>query len=263
MCWSCGKKGHYRDQCRQDTRGSSNVVEPYLEEHDGAWAIAELSDDEDDFFNLWTKPVVSLNDGGDFDSPVYHFPPAAWLSDNEDEANEPPGRIFERAVDLFALDTPLGEPHIEKAWMRVNAELCNATNEVARGAGNVVSQRTDTTEHEDTQDLPLDEPLLTMSTDIMMSPDVAHVVLGPDKSLLMGETSPDMARGMPECFEMDRIEVVGMMEWWEMWNERDKSLIRSKGECEGEVVGGTCTTHASACGQHDELKDELTHLVYP
>ena len=48
-----------------------------------------------------------------------------------------------------------------------------------------------------------------------------------------------------------------------MWNEQDELLIRSKGECEGEVVGGTHMTPASARGQRDGLDDELTHLVDP
>ena len=91
-------------------------------------------------------------------------------------------------------------------------KLHDMTKEVVQGAGNVVSQWTDTMEREDVQDLPLDEPLLTMSADIVTSPNIAHVVLGPDKSLSMGETSPDVAQGAPEHFETDRTEVVGMME---------------------------------------------------
>jgi len=55
-------------------------------------AIAELSDSEDNFLDLWTRPSISFNGGN----------PAIWLSDDEDEANKAPGRIFELAVDWFA-----------------------------------------------------------------------------------------------------------------------------------------------------------------
>ena len=143
-------------------------------------------------------------------------------------------------------------------------ESHDATSEVARDAGDVVSQQTNTTEHEDAQDLPLGNPdgdqLLRMSA---MSPDVAHAALGPDKLLSMGEVSLDVACSTLERFEMDWIEAVAMMEQWEMQNERDESLICSEGECEGEIVGGTCVTPASARSQHDGLDDELTHLVDP
>ena len=104
--------------------GSSNIVKPYLEECNGAWAIAELSDDEDNFFDLWTRPIVSLNDRGVFDSPVDRFP-AVWLSDDEDEADESLGRIFELAIDWFAFDMPLGKPCVEEAWLPVDLESHN------------------------------------------------------------------------------------------------------------------------------------------
>jgi len=48
-CWNCGERGHHQNECPKE-RGSTNVVELYLEECDGAWAAAELSDSEDDFF---------------------------------------------------------------------------------------------------------------------------------------------------------------------------------------------------------------------
>jgi len=95
-----------------------------------------------------------------------------------------------------------------------------------------------------------------------MSPNVAHAALGPDKSLSMGEVSLDMACSVPDHFEE--------YQWRQkaQWTSRRCGRARQvadmfRGECEGEVVGGTCTTHASACGQHDELEDKLTHLVYP
>jgi len=79
----------------------------------------------------------------------------------------------------------------------------------------------------------------------------------------MGEVSLDVAHGAPDHFEIDQGEAMSVMDRQKVRNERVKSLRRSEGESEGEVVGGTCTTPASACGQHDELEDELTHLVYP
>jgi len=78
---------------------------------------------------MWTKPVVSLNDGGDFDSPVDHFP-AVWLSNDEDKAGKAPGKIFELAVDWFAFGALLGKPCIEKAWIPVDFESHDAMNKV-------------------------------------------------------------------------------------------------------------------------------------
>jgi len=262
-CWNCREKGHHQNECLKERRGSTNVVEPYLEECDGTWAVAELSNSEDYFLDLWTRPDISFNDGGDVNSPVYHFHHAVWLSNNEDEADEALGWIFELAVDWFAFDMPLGKPCVEKAWFPVDLELHNTMRVVARGAVNIVSQWTNIMEHKATQDLPMDEPLLTMSADIVMSPDIVHAALGPDQLLSMGKVSLDMAHGVLDCFEMDQVKVEGIMDQQEMRNEQAESLTHSKGESNGEVVDGMCMTPASACSQHDKLKDELTHLVYP
>jgi len=97
---------------------------------------------------------------------------------------------------------------------------------------------------------------------IMVPPEVAHAALGPDKLLSMGKVSVDAARGMPDRFKMDRVEVVDMTERREIWNERVESLTHSEGENDGEIVDGMHATCAHARGQHDELEAELTHLVY-
>jgi len=74
-------------------------------------------------------------------------------------------------------------------------------------------------EHKGTQDLPMDEPLLTVSTDIVMSPDIVHAALGPDELLSMGKASLDEACGAPDHFEENLVEEEGMM---------DQQMMRNK-----------------------------------
>ena len=62
---------------------------------------------------------------------------------------------------------------------------------------------------------------------------------------------------------MGLIEMVGMAELQEMRGKQDKLLMCPKGESDGEVADRTHVTRARVYGQHEELKDELTHLVYP
>ena len=72
-----------------------------------------------------------------------------------------------------------------------------------------------------------------------------------------------MGHDAPIGFEMDQMEAEGMPERWEMQNERVKSLVHSEGESNGGAADGMHATCTSACGQHNKLKDELTHLLYP